>query len=202
MALKVALCNFVLYANVLMATVAAFMAWLTAQVCGRALPPAFYTLIFSATLASYGLHWWLTPPQAAPTHRVRWTLRHKPLLLWLCLLGLLGVLVSVFYLPHIVPYLAPAALLAFLYTAPKIPLWPFVRLRGMAFAKTTYLSLVWTYVVALLPLYASGESLAPLHYGWLVNRFCFVHTVSILFDFRDRHEDAGIKNWVTYTKMN
>jgi hypothetical protein len=88
--------------------------------------------------------------------------------------------------------------LTFLYTAPKIPYRPFIYLRGLAFAKTLYLAAVWVAVTTILPLVISATEWQPTMYYYIANRFFLIFAVCILFDYKDRNEDKGIKNMVTY----
>ena len=46
-------------------------------------------------------------------------------------------------------YIGFAALFTFLYSAPIIPLKPFIYLRKIAYGKTIFLALAWTYVTAM-----------------------------------------------------
>jgi heme/copper-type cytochrome/quinol oxidase subunit 4 len=94
--------------------------------------------------------------------------------------------------------LFPLAFFTFFYTAPKIPHPFFAPLRGFAFAKTLYLSSVWLCVTVFLPLYQAQIPFSQEHWLFAFNRFLIIFGVSMIFDFRDRNEDFGIKNWITY----
>jgi hypothetical protein len=158
----------------------------------------FYGLLFFATLTSYNFHWSLSDPTLASSTRTLWSVHHKTLLQFLTLLGALG---TIFYLPknlNLAIYVLPAAILTFVYTAPKLPFYPFLYLRNLAIAKTFYLTAVWTYVTTILPLLATGETFSMLHKWFIINRFLLLYAICLLFDFRDKQEDIGIKNFITY----
>jgi hypothetical protein len=99
----------------------------------------------------------------------------------------------------------PAAFLTFLYTAPKLPFRPFTYLQHLALAKTLYLSVLWTFVTAILPILSAKNPIffQPIHWIFILNRFLLIHLICILFDFRDRNDDKnhGIKSLITYASV-
>ncbi|MEY4926984.1 MAG: hypothetical protein RI894_1420 [Bacteroidota bacterium] len=130
------------------------------------------------------------------SERLIWTKKHRKVLY---LFGILGGIVAAFFaieFRHFWFILLPLAALTFIYTAPKIPFSPFTYLRGKAIAKTLYLSLVWTIVIAVLPMVFAKVTWTAAMTCYLVNRFCFTFALCALFDDRDKGTDAlsGIKN--------
>jgi 4-hydroxybenzoate polyprenyltransferase len=92
------------------------------------------------------------------------------------------------------------AFIAFLYSAPKIPLSIFKGLKRIAIGKTIFLSLVWTHSTVILPLIVTGSDWHTKHSIFTINRFFLIYCICILFDYRDKEEDKneGIKSLITY----
>jgi hypothetical protein len=187
----------VIFANLLVSSVAVAMCWFTALVYKLYVPLYFYTLIFFATLCSYCFHWWLTDNSSKKTIRVLWTLAHKKILLACCIGGGAGILYVNLQHPFLAKLLLPPAFLTFLYSAPKISLKPFVRLRNIALAKTFYLSATWLYVTTILPVLCYDNS-NSIDWLFTINRFLIIYFSCMLFDYRDKTDDFGIKNMITY----
>ena len=93
-----------------------------------------------------------------------------------------------------------ATLLTFLYSAPKIPLPYFRFLKQVAIGKTIFLSTVWTYVTAILPVFIAGLHFNHQMKWFAASRFFLVYAICMLFDYRDRAEDKqeGIRTFVNY----
>jgi 4-hydroxybenzoate polyprenyltransferase len=161
----------------------------------------FYSFVFWGTVCSYNFHWALTPELFQNPILKSALEPGKPkaslfpggsgpaagFLLFLCAYGSIGL------------WLAGAMVLAFLYSAPKIP-WPAMqRLKKIAYDKTVFLALSWTYVTTILPLLISGTPVKAAHLLFCTNRFYFIYAICILFDLRDREADRqeGIKTMVT-----
>jgi 4-hydroxybenzoate polyprenyltransferase len=86
-----------------------------------------------------------------------------------------------------------------MYSAPKIELKPFIMLRKIAVLKTTYLTLVWVFVTAVMPILISGAAWKYDMTLFVINRLFLIFPICVLFDYRDREEDRleGIKNIAT-----
>jgi 4-hydroxybenzoate polyprenyltransferase len=161
---------------------------------------ALYVFIFFSTVCSYNFHWYLTQHSVTGSARLAWALKYKSLHLILYFIGLMGSAVCFILLRQHWFWIALGAFVTFLYSAPKIPLKIFVRLRRIAIGKTIFLAFVWMYVTTLLPLLISGE---PWQTGftWLAcSRFFLVYAICILFDYRDREDDkaVGIRSMITW----
>lgn len=95
--------------------------------------------------------------------------------------------------------MAGIAIATFLYSAPNIPLKPFASLRKIAFGKTVYLALVWTYVTTFLPLLVSQGEMDEKFWLFALHRFLLIYPICILFDRRDLHDDKekGVRTLAT-----
>jgi 4-hydroxybenzoate polyprenyltransferase len=154
---------------------------------------------FFATICSYSFHWYLTSQSLIDSPRIEWLKRHRIFHLILFFIGLAGACIFFFFLlPHWY-WLAASAVITFLYSAPKIPHPWFRALRKIAIGKTIFLSLVWTYVTAILPVIISGKHADMPVILFVVGRFFFIYAICIMFDFRDRADDkaTGIRSMVT-----
>lgn len=165
-------------------------------------PPSLAVLsfVFFSSVCSYNFHWWLTPYSVTSSQRIQWTHRHKGWHLILYLVGVAGSIVSFIYIRKHWPALAFAALITFLYTAPKLPQDFFSQLKKIAVGKTLFLALVWTYVTTVLPIFLASEKLKPVYLLYAFSRFCLIYAICIIFDYRDREDDKreGIRSMITY----
>ncbi len=155
--------------------------------------------VFFATICSYNFHWYLTPRSASPSRRVNWTQHHKALHIVLYLIGAIGSIVYFFYLTRFILALSFAALPTFLYSAPKLPQRIFRWLRHIAIGKTFFLTFVWVYVTAVLPVIVAGASWTGAFYWYVLSRFFLIYACCLIFDYRDREDDRteGIVSMVT-----
>ena len=154
---------------------------------------------FSATICSYSFHWYLTSQSLVESPRVEWLKKHRIFHLILFFIGLTGSCIFFFFLlPHWY-WLAASAIITFLYSAPKIPHPWFRGLRKIAIGKTIFLTLVWTYVTAILPVIIAGKDFDTPVILFVISRFFFIYAICIMFDFRDRADDkvTGIRSMVT-----
>jgi 4-hydroxybenzoate polyprenyltransferase len=195
--------DFVVFSSLYVAICAVVMIWQTSRLL-LGIPPSNDLLgfVFFATICSYNFHWYLTPRSASPSHRVHWTHHHKALHVVLYLVGAIGSIVYFFYLTHFILALGFAALLTFLYSAPKLPQPVFRWLRHVAIGKTFFLTFVWVYVTAVLPVIVgttSGTSWNGSFYWYILSRFFLIYACCLIFDYRDREDDRaqGIVSMVT-----
>ncbi|QDK78725.1 hypothetical protein EXU85_08940 [Spirosoma sp. KCTC 42546] len=197
------LLQFVLFSNMYIAVCAVIMCQTTAYLFRFTLPVYFLSFIFMGTLGSYSLHWYLTDSSGDYSNRGRWNQHHKTtlLLLFICTSGL-GLWLLNYLRPFLLDLL-PVVFLTFLYTAPKIDWRIFNILRRIAVLKSVYLALVWTYVTAAIPLIVAKPFELPgwVFIGiWLLNRFLFIYSIALWFDYRDRAIDRQSK-WLTMASM-
>lgn len=166
----------------------------------HAVDEVYYFFVFSATICSYNFHWYLTPADYSMSDRIQWGVRHKTLQLVLTIAGGAGATTGFWILrEHWLP-LSGAALLTFLYSAPKIPQRAFIWLRKIAIGKTLFLTFVWTYVTTLLPLFIEKEPITWQVIWFTIHRFSLVYAICILFDYRDLESDKqeGIRSLITW----
>jgi 4-hydroxybenzoate polyprenyltransferase len=158
--------------------------------------------VFFSTVCSYNFHWALTPHMLAPSHRLQWGEKHKSYHFLLSVAGLIGAVICFFFIKEHWFYIGIAAVLTFLYSAPKISFPPFQWLKKIAIGKTIFLAMAWTYVTAMLPVLIEENSVTTKAVLFCLSQFFFIYAICILFDFRDREEDKseGIRSMITYFK--
>ena len=166
--------------------------------------PASFTLLAFvgfATISSYSFHWYLTPVLPTDkTDRAQWLARNRIVHVWLFILGTAGSAYYGFQLQEHWHWLLFAALITFLYSAPKIPHSWFTLLRRIAIGKTIFLAGVWMFVTTILPLGISGQEWQPAFTLFSISRFFLIYAICILFDYRDREHDItlGIRSLITW----
>jgi 4-hydroxybenzoate polyprenyltransferase len=193
--------RFFIYSNLFMAACSVLMVNQTYSFVLQNSPNTFFlAFVFFATMCSYSFHWWLTSESLVASPRITWVKKYKTVHLVFFFIGLAGAGILFFYLFPWWYWLSLSAVITFLYSAPKVP-HPFFRaLRKVAVGKTIFLSLVWTYVTAILPVIINGSSWNVAIVLYIFNRFFFIYAICIMFDFRDRQDDkaAGIRSMVTW----
>jgi len=161
----------------------------------------FVVFVFFSTVCSYNFHWALTPHSIAPSQRLQWDEKHKSYHLLLSIAGLIGATINfLFIIKEHWFYIGVAAILTFLYSAPKISFAPFQWLKKIAIGKTIFLAMAWTYVTAVLPILIDGTIATEKAIFFCTGQFFFIYSICILFDFRDRDDDKkeGIRSMITY----
>jgi 4-hydroxybenzoate polyprenyltransferase len=154
---------------------------------------------FGGTMASYNFHWFLSHHKDPAKPRGNWSLESRNLHIVLFITGILIAAFAFFRLWHWWGWLVSTAFFTFLYSAPMIP-HPFFRsLKKVAIAKTAFLAFAWTHITVNLPLIFTVSDWERSHYLFSLNRFFFIFSICILFDYRDRESDAreGIRSMVT-----
>lgn len=178
------------------------MIWQTSYLCKLDVSVDYYWFVFFSTICSYNFHWYLTPAHThSSSERTRWSGRHKNTQLVLYFTGVIGALIFFFKLKNHWFALFFATLLTFLYSAPKIPLPYFRFLKQVAVGKTIFLTAVWTYVTAILPVLISVQKHFTHEMKWFAaSRFFLIYGICILFDYRDRADDReeGLRTLINY----
>ena len=181
------------------------MAFQSFYLFGIAADPVFLAFVFCGTVSSYNFHWYLTHHAAEENISVknRWNLANRRVHAVLAILFLLFSLILLIPLRGHFVWLAGAGLITFLYSAPKIPADKARWLRKIAYGKTIFLALAWTYITAMLPLLISLKDWEQPHYLFCINRFFLIYAICILFDLRDRDRDRdeGIRSLVTQLSL-
>lgn len=169
-------------------------------IIGKPVNAYFAAFVFFSTVCSYNFHWALTPHSIAPSQRLQWDEKHKSYHLLLSIAGLTGAAISFLFIKDHWFYIGVAALLTFLYSAPKISFTPFQWLKKIAIGKTIFLAMAWTYVTAVLPILIEGSPVMEKTIFFCSGQFFFIYSICILFDFRDRGYDKkeGIRSMITY----
>jgi 4-hydroxybenzoate polyprenyltransferase len=169
-------------------------------IIGKTINSYFAVFVFFSTICSYNFHWALTPHSIAPSQRLQWDEKHKSYHLLLSIAGLVGAGICFLFIKEHWFYIGIAALLTFLYTAPKISFPPFQWLKKIAIGKTIFLAMTWTYVTAILPILMEGNIGIEKAILFCAGQFFFIYSICILFDFRDREDDRsdGIRSMITY----
>lgn len=195
------LLSFLVYSNLFIALCAVVMVHQTSWLLLNKAPDEYLIyFVFSATIASYSFHWYLTANSVIPSPRIEWTNRYRNGILLLFIGGITCAAIFFFLLIRSWPWLLFAAIITFLYSAPKIPHPLFRALRKVALGKTIFLAMVWMYVTTILPLVLSDEPWGTDAILFVIGRFFLVYAICILFDYRDREDDkaAGIRSLITY----
>ena len=158
-----------------------------------------YLFVFFSSVCSYNFHWYFTPDTPSEEIRINWTQRHKGLHVFLYITGLIGAAICAWQFIGHWFWLGVAVVLTFLYSAPKVPLYPFTLLRNIAVGKTIFLAAVWTYVTSVLPVIFSTTSWNGADSLFCSGRFFLIYSICIVFDYRDRASDKkeGIRSMIT-----
>jgi hypothetical protein len=158
--------------------------------------PLIFAISFGA-FALYNFHWAFTNSTSAFSDREKWSANNKKLLF---VLGSIGVAGALFFALQFSlstwSYIFPLALMAFVYTAPKLPYPIFKNLSKFLFEKSLYLTIAWLYGTVLLPIFLSHQVISAVLWDYIWYRFAIILIVCFLFDYRDRVQDrfAGIKS--------
>jgi 4-hydroxybenzoate polyprenyltransferase len=194
--------RFFVYSNLFIATCAVLMVTQTYQLLlHQSASWPFISFVFFSTICSYSFHWYLSSEAVVfKTPRTAWQLKYRNLHLAFFFLGVIGSIVTFFYLREHWFFLLLAAGITFLYSAPKIPHKYFRALRKIAIGKTVFLAWVWTYVTTILPLLIEEAGWTPNFYLFVAGRFFLIYAICILFDYRDREDDKlkGIRSLITW----
>lgn len=188
--------NYFVFGNFFIAICAVVMFLHTQIIFSLKIDKAFIPFVFFSTLCSYSFHWYLTKHSTAVSSRLKWSASHKAFLISLFVVSFICTII--FFIPIIKYYrvLLPLVFVTFMYTAPKIPVQPFIFIKKIAVMKTTYLTLVWVFITAVLPVLVSDSVWKYDNTLFAVNRLFLIFPICVLFDYRDRKEDMleGIKN--------
>jgi 4-hydroxybenzoate polyprenyltransferase len=192
--------RFFIYSNLFIALCAVLMINQTYDLLLHSVPDKYLLgFVFSATICSYSFHWYLTSQSLVESPRIEWLKKHGVFHLIFFFIGLIGSTIFFFFLLPYWYFLCIAAVITFLYSAPKIPHRYFKALRKVAIGKTIFLALVWMYVTTVLPVLIERIEWTTPIILFVISRFFFIYAICIMFDFKDRADDkaAGIRSMVT-----
>ncbi len=196
--------DFVIFSNLFIACCAVLMIRFTKELFGAPFSYAFIGFVFFSTLASYSVHWYLTDAATeVRDRRTTWLSANKRVHFVFLIISAMGSIIFLLLEIENFIWILPAVFLTLLYSAPKIPLPLFQKLKPHIWGKTFLLAAMWAYITAALPLLAEQMVWQPRHWIFLLNRFALIFAICILFDLRDREQDKseGIKSIVTLLKM-
>lgn len=160
--------------------------------------PLICVLVFFCTLCSYNFYWLLSKFHFSGSERLPVFFRRNPGNIMVGGIAAIGIVFCLFFLPQVIPVLIVALVLTLLYS---LPLWPgklIRRLTRAGFMKTVLLSLTWTYVTIMIPVFDSlvfNEDLILL----AIARFSFMLMLCSIFDSRDVSLDKirGLRSLAT-----
>ena len=192
---------FLVYSNLFIAACAVLMVKQTGQLLLTDNQNEDFTrFVFFSTLCSYSFHFYFTLHSLLPSSRFDWQKKWRPVHIVLFIAGLGGAAFYFLRLSDYWPWLLPAVVATFLYSAPKIPHPLFRALLKVAIGKTIFLAFIWMYVTTVLPVIVSGAVWKTEHGLFAASRFFFIYCIAILFDYRDRADDkaTGIRSLITW----
>jgi 4-hydroxybenzoate polyprenyltransferase len=143
------------------------------------------------TLCIYNLHYYVKKLPPGVSDRADWSARYKWVHPLLIVAGGLLSAYCLFYLPWKV--IAVSAGLGFLSLGYSLPVLPFPqkkRMKDWGILKLILLSLVWTCVTVLMPMFYYGKSFRAYEVEFLL-RFVFMLPLCIAFDIRDMETDKA-----------
>jgi 4-hydroxybenzoate polyprenyltransferase len=189
---------FIVSHSLFIAICAAALCFQTALLLYIELSSWFYSFVFCATICSYNFYWLLSGWAFSKKNIITYLTAHRSNLLVFAIAAI-GVVVSLFYLTTILPAIAVAAALTFLYAVPLLPFkWlQFTRKAGLL--KTILLSFTWAYITVCLPyMYSPANSMQALLLLFCI-RFIFMLLLCIMFDARDTEVDKikGLQSLTT-----
>jgi len=192
--------DYFLFSSMYISLCAVLMTWQSGYLLHLSFSGDYYWFVFFATICSYNFHWYLTPLSKNSIERTKWSLHHKNAHLLLYFAGVIGSVIFFYKVRQHWFTLFFATLLTFLYSAPKIPLTYFRFLKQVAIGKTIFLTTVWTYVTAIMPVFIAGQHFNHEMKWFAASRFFLIYGICILFDYRDRDDDKeeGIKSMVNF----
>ncbi len=128
-------------------------------------------------------------------HRLLWVVRHRRAARACLVLGaLLAAIGFAGVSSRVREALLPAALLAFAYGLPFLPVPARFRLRRRNYLKIFLIAAVWAWAGVALPFAHGGRPLAgPVFWTLLAARFTFVFAITLPFDVRDIETDRVLR---------
>lgn len=141
------------------------------------------------TLGIYNLHYYIKKIPPGVSDRADWSARHQ----WIhpviiagsCLLSL----ACLFHLPvKVIAVSIALGLLSLGYSLPVLPFPQKKRLKDWGILKLILLSLVWTCVTVLMPMFYYNKSFEAYEVEFML-RFVFMLPLCVAFDIRDMETD-------------
>lgn len=156
-------------------------------------PPGFFSalhgFVAANTLCIYNLHYYIKRLPAGVSDRADWSAQHKWIHPALILAGGLLSCCCLFYLPFkVIAISVGLGLLSLGYSLPILPFPQKKRLKDWGILKLILLSLVWTCVTVLMPMFYYNKSFQAYEVEFML-RFVFMLPLCIAFDIRDMETD-------------
>lgn len=150
---------------------------------------ALHGFVAANTLCIYNIHYYIKNLPPGVSDRADWSARHRWVHPVLILAGGLLSLVCLFYLPlKVIAISVGLGLLSLGYSLPVLPFPQKKRLKDWGILKLILLSLVWTCVTVLMPMFDYNKSFRAYEVEFLL-RFVFMLPLCIAFDIRDMETD-------------
>ena len=181
--------RFIVYPNFFIALCATGMAWETAAILKAPVSMRILGAIFLSTLIAYSFYGLVSLNYPSTSARQTWNHQHK----WFLAIQLVSAALLLLY--TIYPLFSSLWLwiiggfATLLYSAPRIPGSMGNWFRKIAFGKTFYLALMWTYATSYLPVADQFAGAFPMAGVFIGYRFFLMYAICILFDQRDLKED-------------
>jgi 4-hydroxybenzoate polyprenyltransferase len=190
--------RFIVSHSIFIAICAAALCFQTAILLQAKLSAWFYSFIFFSTICSYNFYWLLSSYSFVP-QKIIFHLRKYYSNSLVLLIAAAGLAVSLAHLIEIVPVIAVAAVLTFLYAVPLLPFkWVQVAKKA-GVLKTVLLAFTWAFITVYIPYqYAGTDNPTALYLLFLI-RFLFMLMLCIIFDARDTGIDKirGLQSLTT-----
>ncbi len=152
---------------------------------------ALHLFVAANTIVIYNLHYYIKKLPPGLSDRADWSARHTWVHPALIAIGMLLSGCCVFYLPWKVVGISLAlGLLSLGYSLPILPFPQKKRLKDWGLLKLFLLSMVWTCVTVLMPMYNWQKQFADYEVEFLM-RFTFMLPLCIAFDIRDMETDKA-----------
>lgn len=194
---------FIVSHSLFIAICAAALCFQTALLLHIKLSAWFYIFIFCATISSYNFYWLLSGWAFSKTDLSKYLAGHVSNL-WVFFIACIGLVISFFNVQQILPAIAAAAGLTFLYAVPLLPIKQLQFTRKAGLLKTILLALTWAFITVWLPhVYASEYNAQAYNMQALALLFCirfvFMLLLCIMFDARDTEVDKikGLQSLTT-----
>lgn len=155
--------------------------------------PSFFSVLHgfvaANTLCIYNLHYYIKKIPAGISDRADWSAKNKRVHPLLIVAG--GVLSAycLFFLPlKVIAVSVGLGLLSLGYSLPVLPFKQKKRLKDWGILKLILLSLVWTCVTVLMPVFYYNKRFESYEVEFFL-RFIFMLPLCIAFDIRDMETD-------------
>lgn len=193
--------HFILSHSIFIAFCAVALCFQTALLLHFNLPVFFYAFIFFSTVCSYNFYWLLSGYAFANRSLPALYKKQGSNIIMFFIAGI-GMLLSLFCIPGLLPLAIIALLLNLVYAIPLIPLKILKKTREAGLLKTILLAFTWTFVTVYIPYKQVSTGNTSTLIMLFNNRFLFMLMLCIIFDARDTNVDKirGLQSLATLVK--